>query len=158
MNTDNVKTDYIAGETFDSTGMVVTASYANGDSRDVTSYVSYSREELTAKDQTFTISFQHVLYHNEEDGTQMKSGVAVKTPNATITLNIGSGLLGDVNCDGFVDQKDAQMILEYEAQLLNKDLILSISDVSGDGVIDSNDAVLILQNAFPEEENGSQES
>ena len=158
VNTDNVKTDYIAGETFDSTGMVVTASYANGDSRDVTSYVSYSREELTAKDQTFTISFQHVLYHNEEDGTQMKSGVAVKTPNATITLNIGSGLLGDVNCDGFVDQKDAQMILEYEAQLLNKDLILSISDVSGDGVIDSNDAVLILQNAFPEEENGSQES
>jgi hypothetical protein len=35
------------------------------------------------------------------------------------------------------------MILKYEAQLLDKELIVTVSDVSGGGVIDSNDAVLI---------------
>ena len=35
------KTTYIAGEKFDPAGMVVTATYANGMTRDITSYVSY---------------------------------------------------------------------------------------------------------------------
>ena len=50
------------------------------------------------------------------------------------------------------------MILDQEAQLLKKELIVAVSDVSGDGVIDSNDAVLIQQylakkfEKFPAEE------
>jgi hypothetical protein len=152
------KTTYIAGEKFDSTGMTVTATYANGMTRDVTKYVTYPMDELTDQDIHFTIAFPHVMYHNQEDGTAMKSGVATPIPNVTIDLTIGGGLLGDVDCNGAIELEDAQMILKYEAQLLDKELIVTVSDVSGDGVIDSNDAVLIQQylagtfKKFPAEE------
>jgi hypothetical protein len=52
---------------------------------------------------------------------------------------------GDVNMDGEITVADAQMILDYEAKLLNRELSIPVADVSGDGVIDSNDAVLIQQ-------------
>ena len=140
------RTSYVAGEPFDPTGMVVTATYTNGKTRDVTSYVSWSKEGLTEQDATFTISFEHVMYQNQENGTEMKAGVTSKTPTVTIELTIGSGTLGDVNNDGKIDQADAQMILDYEAKLLDhRGLSLAVADVSGDGVIDSNDAVLIRQ-------------
>ena len=75
----------------------------------------------------------------------MQSGVATTIPNVTIELTIGGGLLGDVNSNGAIEAADAQMILDYEAQLLDQELIVTVSDVSGDGVVDSNDAVLIQQ-------------
>lgn len=166
------KTNYIAGEKFDPAGMVVTATYANGIKRDITSYVSAAEEGadqkviyvpchqkvLTEQDMNFTIAFTHVMYHNQEDGTAMKSGVATPIPNVTIELTIGGGLLGDVDCNGVIELEDAQMILKYEARLLDKELIVTVSDVSGDGVVDSNDAVLIQQylaekfEKFPAEE------
>jgi len=141
----NARTQYILGEKFDCTGMTVTATYANGKTRDITSNVSYNQAPLTAQDTIFTISFPYVMYHNQEDSTAMKSGVATPIPNVTIDLTIGGGLLGDVDCNGAIELEDAQMILKYEAQLLDKELIVTVSDVSGDGVIDSNDAVLIQQ-------------
>ena len=139
------KTAYVPGEAFDPTGMVVTATYANGRTRDVTDYVSWSEEALTEEDTLFTISFQHVMYHNQEDSTEMISGVVSKTPTATLELTIVDGELGDVNRDGVIDDEDAQMILDYEAGLLDTELVKVLADVSGDGVIDSNDAVLIRQ-------------
>lgn len=152
------KTTYIAGEKFDSTGMTVTATYANGMTRDITKYVTYHMNGLTDQDIHFTIAFPHVMYHNQEDGTAMKSGVATPIPNVTLELTIGGGLLGDVDCNGVIELEDAQMILKYEARLLDKELIVTVSDVSGDGVVDSNDAVLIQQylaekfEKFPAEE------
>ena len=139
------KTVYAAGDKFDPTGMVVTAAYANGKTRDITRYVSWNEEALTSQDTTFTISFEHVMYHNQEDGTEMISGVVTKTPSVTIELTITDGILGDVDGNGKIEQTDAQMILDYEAKLLDRELNLLIADVSGDGVVDSNDAVLILQ-------------
>ena len=139
------KTSYVTGEKFDPTGMVVTATYANGKTRDITRYVSWSEEALTDQDTTFTISFEHVMYHNQEEGTEMISGVVSKTPTVTLELTIMDGTLGDVNNDGTIDLADAQMILDYEAKLLNRELSIPVADVSGDGVIDSNDAVLIQQ-------------
>ena len=155
-----IKTNYIAGEKFDPTGMIVTATYANGMTRDITSYVTSPQENteqkgviyvpcreitLTEQDANFTIAFTHVRYHNQEDGTSMKSGVATTIPNVTIRLTIGGGLLGDVDSNGAIEAADAQMILNQEAQLLQQELLLVVSDVSGDGKIDSNDAVLIRQ-------------
>ena len=75
----------------------------------------------------------------------MDSGIATETPHVTIALTIAAGTAGDVNNDGTVDKKDAQLILDFEAGLTDKQLSLSVSDVNGDGCIDSNDAVLILQ-------------
>ena len=138
------KVSYVTGETFDPTGMVVTATYANGKTRDITRYVSWSEETLTEQDTTFTVSFEHVMYHNREDGTEMIAGVVSKTPTAVLELKI-MGTLGDVNNDGTIDLADAQMILDYEAKHLKRELSIPVADVSGDGVIDSNDAVLIQQ-------------
>jgi len=42
------KTNYIVGETFDATGMVVTATMASGATEDVTSDVTYSTDPLTS--------------------------------------------------------------------------------------------------------------
>ena len=139
------KTSYVAGETFDPSGMVVTATYTNGKTRDITRYVSWNEEALTDQDATFTISFEHVMYHNQEDGTEMISGVVTQTPAVTLELTITEGILGDVDGNGKIELADAQMILDYEAKQLNHGLSLLVADVSGDGVIDSNDAVLIQQ-------------
>ena len=93
----------------------------------------------------------------------MKSGVVTTIPNVTIELTIGAGLMGDVDSNGIIELADAQMILDYEAQILENAPILSVSDVSGDGKIDSNDAVLISQfltgefEKFPAEENTTTE-
>ena len=157
------RTQYISGEKFDPTGMKVTATYANGKTRDVTEYVTYYQMPLTEQDTAFTISYPHVQYHNQENGREMEAGVATTTPTVTIYLNIGNGLIGDVDRDNDVDADDAQMILDYEAQRLDTELIVPISDVSGDGRIDSNDAVLISQfianklEKFPVEESKSAE-
>jgi hypothetical protein len=125
--------------------MTVTATYANGMTKDITKYVTYHMDGLTDQDIHFTIAFPHVMYHNQEDGTAMKSGVATPIPHVTIELTIGGGLLGDVDGNGAIEEADAQIILDYEAQKLVKELIVTVSDVSGDGVVDSNDAVLIQQ-------------
>ena len=141
------KTKYMEGEVFDPEGMTVMATYANGKTRDVTNYVSYYEKPLTAQDSAFTISFEHVMYHNQEDGTAMQSGVVTATPTAMITLEIGAGTLGDTNNDSIIDERDAQMVLDYEAKILTGQLPATVADVSGDGKIDSDDAVLILQYA-----------
>ena len=122
------KIHYVEGETFDPTGMVVTATYANGMTRDITRYVT-----CTMQDGIVTISFEYVMYHNQEDGTQMTSGVVTTTPVVNLELTMTAGTLSDVNGDGVIDQKDMQMILDDEAQLLTYDLSVIVADVSGDG-------------------------
>ena len=139
------QTSYLAGEKFDPTGMVVTATYANGKTRDITRYVSYNTDALTSRDAVFTITFAHVMYHNQEDGTEMISGVVTQTPSVTLELSITEGTLGDADGNGKIELTDTQMILDYEAKLLEHELSLVVADVSGDGIIDSNDAVLIQQ-------------
>ena len=110
------------------------------------------------QDAMLTISFAHVMYHNQEDGTEMISGVVTQTPSVTIELAIAEGILGDVDGNGKIELADAQMILDYEAKQLDNGLSLLVADVSGDGIIDSNDAVLIQQylagkfTRFPAEE------
>ena len=52
------KTNYIVGETFDATGMVVTATMADSNTEDVTSDVTYSSSTLTAgTSQNFAINY-----------------------------------------------------------------------------------------------------
>lgn len=139
------KTSYLVGEKFDPAGMEVTATYANGRTRDVTAYVAYHREKLTMEDTSFTIRFEILGYHNQEVDNEMKTGVVSNTPTATLDLKITTGLLGDVNMDGELTAEDAQLILEWEAQLLKEEPVKAVADVSGDELINSDDAVLILQ-------------
>lgn len=58
ITTSPTKTRYIAGETFDATGMAVTATMANEETEDVSGDVSYSDEGLIAgTNQDFTIRY-----------------------------------------------------------------------------------------------------
>ena len=83
-----VKTRYAVGDAFDPTGMRVTAVYANGLRRDVTEYVEWSEEPLTALDTQFQIWFPHVRYHDENGA----AGTAVEEPFAVLDLIFGEEL------------------------------------------------------------------
>lgn len=139
------KLQYAEGECFDPTGMVVTATYANGKTRDITEYVTYPTEALTAEDTTLTISFEYVMYHNAENGTQMDAGISTQTPVTTLELTIGNQPeLGDVNADGRIDMNDAVLVAAYyneTAELTQAQL--EAADVNKDGKVDMNDAVMI---------------
>lgn len=52
------KTSYVEGETFDSTGMEVTASYSNGSSNLITDYTIDKTTALTISDKKITVSYQ----------------------------------------------------------------------------------------------------
>ncbi|MBR6658121.1 MAG: Ig-like domain-containing protein [Oscillospiraceae bacterium] len=73
------KMSYKPGETFDPTGMEVTAYYYNGTERDITKYVTWSAEPLTEEDENFMIVFENV-------GGDEK-------PFDTIELSISSGFI-----------------------------------------------------------------
>ena len=141
------KTAYADGEAFDPTGMVVTATYANGKQRDITKYVTFDLETIT-KDQTaVTITFPYVMYHNQENGTAMSSGITTTTPVTTLQVTIGgeSGAMGDVNQDGIIDILDANMVVSYvSGSITMTEEQLLVADVSGDGTIDILDANLIV--------------
>lgn len=110
------KTTYQEGEVFDPTGMEVTATYANGKTRDVTRYVSYSTEKLTSDDTDFAITFEHVMYQNK-DG---QAGVDYTAPIAHVSLNILSDPGSGVTVKGTVsswDGKDNTTVRLYDSSV-----------------------------------------
>lgn len=151
------KMKYAEGETFDPEGMVITATYVNGKTRDVTSYVTYDADKITADKTTVTISFPYVMYGNQENGTGMNSGVSAVTPVTTLEVAIGTDepdappeqpaeiQFGDVDLDGFIDTRDAGLVISYyyETAELTAEQIAK-ADVNGDGEIDTDDAGLII--------------
>jgi len=159
------KTTYQIGEAFNPAGMQVTAHYANGISRDITAYVSYSTAPLTAQDTEFTVYFNHVMYQNQEgDMGTMAAGVPMVPASAVIELDIKSDRLGDVDGNGQVEEADARLILDYEAgKQPDTEVVAVVADVSGDGEVNSDDAVLILRyldgklQRFPAEEQPPEE-
>ena len=145
------KTQYAAGETFDKTGMVVTATLSDGSTRDVTDMVSASSEPL--KDGTTEITLQfgrdQTMYRNATaNGEKMTAGNKIAAIATTVQIRVGEGTVtwGDVNGDGKVNSTDAVLILRYAAQL-GVDIDTAAADVNGDGKINSTDAVLILRYA-----------
>ena len=151
------KTVYAEGEMFDPTGMIVTATYANGKTRDVTEYVTYDLNNVTKENSVVTISFPYVMYQNEENGTSMTSGVTATTPVTTLTLTIGDNMpelppsqpdgitMGDLNGDGSIDTIDASTVISYYYGKIDlDDEQAAAADVNGDGIIDTIDASIII--------------
>jgi hypothetical protein len=134
---------YQEGEQFDPDGMTVTATYANGKTRDVTAYVTIVADPITRDNTTVTISFDHVMYHNQEEGTSMVSGVASVTPVTTLEVKL-AGVEGDVNGDGILSKEDAKLIVKHYNELLELNVEeLEIADVNADGVVDILDANIV---------------
>jgi glucose/arabinose dehydrogenase len=71
--------------------------------------------------------------------------IATPTPAPTATATPGSGLLGDVNCDGVVNSIDAAIVLQFTAGLFLPLPCAGAADVDENGSINAIDAALILQ-------------
>ena len=134
---------YQQGEHFDPSGMTVTATYGNGTTRDVTDYVTITADPITADNTTVTISFDHVMYHNQEEGTGMISGIASTTPVTTLEVKL-AGAEGDVNGDGTADPEDAELIVKHYNELLELTAeALETADLNADGLVDIRDANIL---------------
>ncbi|MDE7435878.1 MAG: cadherin-like beta sandwich domain-containing protein [Lachnospiraceae bacterium] len=86
------QTIYKEGELFLPAGMKVVAHYANGCTRDITNYVSYSARALTTEDEDITISFDHVLYQDTDDNDNSNDwnnvNVVVDAPFLTLDIQV----------------------------------------------------------------------
>ena len=140
---------YAVGDTFDGTGMVVTAYYTNGMSRDVTDYVTWSEEALTADDTDFQITFPYVMYQNKETGNTMEYGTVCLEPVTTLTLSIKNSIVyGDMNGDGLINSTDAAIIYRYaNGKISFTEAQIAAADVNGDSVVNSSDAALVYRMA-----------
>ena len=101
------RTTYEVGNFFDAKGMKVTAYYANGMTKDVTDYVKYTTEKLTADDTEITIAIDldkpvKETLEKSEDKEQTakwqlyqdrdgKDGKKWDIPTATVTISIADG-------------------------------------------------------------------
>ena len=145
------KTIYNVKDTFDPTGMQVTAYYANGMTRDVTKYVTWSDKPLKASDTDFQITFPYAMYQNREnsDTLEMEYGVHCDKPMTTLTLTIADQSAvkyGDVNADGIIDVSDAMLICQiYLGNVTPTDTQKKAADVNGDGTMDVSDAMMVCQ-------------
>lgn len=89
------KTHYEAGDKFDTTGLKVTATYANGVTRDVTKLMKMKDADkaLTEKDKSVTLIYGlgQTMYHNSEltDKT-MKPGEKTTTKEIPFAITVGS--------------------------------------------------------------------
>ena len=68
-------------------------------------------------------------------------------PAETLTIACGRAptVPPDVNCDGAVDSRDALLILQLDAHLLDHLACPDVADANEDGVVDAVDASIVLQ-------------
>lgn len=84
------KTNYTAGETFDPTGMVVTATYSDGTTKEVTGYTIIPDAALTTNDARITISY------TEGSVTQTTTqDITVNAREYSITVTDGKATQGE---------------------------------------------------------------
>ncbi len=136
------KMTYVAGESFDGTGMTVIAHCSNGTQRDVSKYILWPEEALTKEDTEFPIIFPYAMYQ-DADGTP---GTDVQQPFAVLQLTIEESAVmkGDVDGDGMITSADATLVYAIANGKLNATEQQRIAaDVNCDGVIDSADATLV---------------
>ena len=99
------KTHYEAGDKFDTTGLKVTATYANGVTRDVTHLMKAADKALTQADTSVTLVYGlgQTMYHNVQNTTNktMEAGVETASKDISIGITVGNstltGTIGDLN-------------------------------------------------------------
>ena len=84
------KTAYVTGDTFDATGVKITATLQNGLTRDVTAAMSASTAPLTANDQSvrLTLGSGWNMYHNKPNGSTMTTGEPTLHPYVDIPITV----------------------------------------------------------------------
>jgi len=86
------KVTYTAGQSFDKTGMVVTANYSDGTSKEVTSYTYSPNGELTTADTKITITYTegNVSKIAEQEITVTKATTESTNNNGNTTTSDGN--------------------------------------------------------------------
>ena len=137
------KTAYKVGDVFDATGIQVMAHFTNGVTRDVTQYMTWSTEPLTADDTDFQLLYPITMYQNK-DGAEGEYSKPIATVRLTVQEN--TILCGDVDGDGEITITDAMYIFQYLGQRRTlTDDALKAADTDKDGTITITDAMYILQ-------------
>ena len=100
------RTTYSVGETFDPTGMKVTATYSNGKTRDITKYATYQTEAFEiAGTQTLEVKFPYTMYQNST--TEGQVGTApdynYKCPAATLALTVEDEVVPQITTESLPD-------------------------------------------------------
>ena len=115
-----VQREYRLGERLDFSGMVVKATYSNGDSKVVSNYTIDKKIADTVGVQTVTVTF---------GGKKATFDITVYVP-------------GDANGNGEVDDGDVKLLQRYvggqSVQIDSRS-----ADVTGDGTVDGEDAILL---------------
>ena len=94
IKTNPTKTTYYVGETLDTAGLVITATYSDGSSKDITSGFTYSPTTLNAAGtQTITVSYSgKTTTFNVTVSNDAVKSVAVKTNPSKTTYNVNDTL------------------------------------------------------------------
>lgn len=79
------KTDYVAGETFDPSGMIITASYSKGVGKVITDYTCSPSGALTTETTVITISYI-------ENGVTVTATQAIIVSEPKISLTVGGSM------------------------------------------------------------------
>lgn len=86
------------------------------------------------------------VYAEGEGTAEALTIVCGEPPTTTPAPTATPGpLYGDVGCDGLVNSRDALLILQYHAALIDSLPCLENADVNGDGRVNSIDAALTIQ-------------
>ena len=100
--------------------------------------------ELDKGNGVFEYRFELLASSLKNNTMPMKVTLSCTTANviAPITAEVTPFTLGDVNCDGSIDNLDATLILQYDAGLLDKTIPVLAGDTNDDGAVDNLDAVI----------------
>ena len=107
ITTQPTKTEYLTGEDLDTTGMVVTATYSDGSSMEITGYTLSSPDMSTAGEKTITVTYQRktaTFTINVADALKEQKDAAIQELNdyynsfnlSNYTLENISGLLAEL--------------------------------------------------------------
>ena len=122
------KTSYIAGELFDPTGMVVTATYASGRTAQVSPY-SYSTEPLATGQTSITISFT-----DGADSATCEIPITVAAQAGAATLTVSSENIDTPYSDSAVSEAMFGIQASYgDTPAADDDLSFSYQEVDADG-------------------------
>ena len=137
ISTNPTKINYIEGEVFDRSGMVVTATYNNGTSKTVTNYTASPSRALTIADNKVIVSYT-------EGGITKTADVSITVVANSDPISEPEYVLGDANGDGEVDFSDILTINKHRlGKVMLTGVNLEAADVTGDGKADFSDILQI---------------
>lgn len=144
------KTVYGENEVFDPTGIALTVSYTNKETRNLpachtiggktVNFITWN-ETVAKEDTTFFLEFPYADFYYYSDQKQ-EDHVKPPIESITISLEVNKNRKGDLNGDGSVDVYDLQLLYEY---------CCGISESKGSELADAglkNNNILEVQNLY----------